>query len=447
MRSKTDFYRLFFEQLARRGFDVKRSQSSDYIADIYFKSQLVAYFSKADTVIQNPFVTVKDKLIRLINDTAQNTANKAGICRDCPYTDANEKLPNGSYKLAEYNGVTLACKEHHLFGYVFSTYRTAPDSGEMMARQIFYNKEFAGQDFAKRSGLVDERALFTEEELRVLHAGLVTGETMEDALDELTEALSEDGMQRYVVKAPVYEQPATQREKAPEPDEIIPYRWNARNIRIAVAGSQRRSGVTVTAFNLASWLAARGAEVAYIEVNQNRHLQLLLNIYEAAPDGEHYTIDGIDCYLTNEPDKAYPIDFWGFLRTANKPKKLEWREYKEVYPNLPFFLPSKATERKIIIKKDSLTILGSVFTPPFTLSQLTEKLGSARIVLQNGTRKSPITGRESPYTQEPSALRICSKKAFVVQIPLFCKRLGGSFTRMNSCHVWRPVGALMKKEH
>ena len=111
MRSKTDFYRLFFEQLTRKGFDVKRSQSSDYIADIYYKSQLVAYFSKADTVIQNPFVAVKDKVMRLINDTAQNTAAKAGICWDCPYTDANEKLPNGSYKLAEYNGVTLACKE------------------------------------------------------------------------------------------------------------------------------------------------------------------------------------------------------------------------------------------------------------------------------------------------------------------------------------------------
>ena len=203
MRSKTDFYRLFFEQLARRGFDVKRSQSSDYIADIYFKNQLVAYFSKADTVIQNPFVTVKDKLIRLINDTAQDTANKAGICRDCPYTDANEKLPNGSYKLAEYNGVTLACKEHHLFGYVFSTYRTAPDSGEMMARQIFYNKEFAGQDFAKRSGLMDERALFTEEELRVLHAGLVkmsildqdvsneARESVERILDKIEEIIPE----------------------------------------------------------------------------------------------------------------------------------------------------------------------------------------------------------------------------------------------------------------
>ena len=99
------------------------------------------------------------------------------------------------------------------------------------------------------------------------------------------------------------------------------------------------------------------------------------------------------------PVFRYPIDFWGFLRTANKPKKLEWREYKEVYPNLPIFLPPKATEQKIILKKDSLTILGAVFTPPFTLSQLAEKLGPARIVLQNGTRKSPITGRESPYTQ------------------------------------------------
>ena len=147
MRSKTDFYRLFFEQLARKGFDVKRSQSSDYIADIYYKNQLVAYFSKADTVIQNPFVAVKDKVMRLINDTAQNTAVKVGICRDCPYTDANEKLPNGSYKLAEYNGVTLACKEHHLFGYVFSTYRTAPDSGEMLARQVFLQQRVC------RSGL------------------------------------------------------------------------------------------------------------------------------------------------------------------------------------------------------------------------------------------------------------------------------------------------------
>ena len=135
---------------------------------------------------------------------------------------------------------------------------------------------------------------------------LITAETLEDAADELREALSDEGMQRYVTPAPVSSQPESQQEPTPEPEaEIIPYRWNAKNIRIAVAGAQRRSGVTVTAFNLAAWLAARGAEVAYIEVNTNRHLQLLLNVYEAAPTGEHYTIDGIDCYLTNEPDREY----------------------------------------------------------------------------------------------------------------------------------------------
>jgi len=35
------------------------------------------------------------------------------------------------------------------------------------------------------------------------------------------------------------------------------------------------------------------------------HVEVETYLYEAAPDGEHYTIDGIDCYLTNEPDKAY----------------------------------------------------------------------------------------------------------------------------------------------
>lgn len=135
---------------------------------------------------------------------------------------------------------------------------------------------------------------------------LVTAETLDEAADELKEALSDEGMQRYVSPVPVQGHPALQREPEAEPEEeVITYRWSAKNIRIAVAGAQRRSGTTVTAFNLAAWLTARGAKVAYIEVNTNRHLQILLNIYEAAPTGEHYTIDGIDCYLTNEPDRDY----------------------------------------------------------------------------------------------------------------------------------------------
>ena len=159
------------------------------------------------------------------------------------------------------------------------------------------------------------------------------------------------------------------------------------------------------------WLLVQGnGEILSDDFAQliNRNTREVLRIRPGMFGGEnmqHIGIltDGTVVIVTRRdrvgPVFRYPIDFWGFLRTANKPKKLEWREYKEVYPNLPIFLPPKATERKIILKKDSLTILGSVFTPPFTLSQLSEKLGPARIVLQNGTRKSPITGRESPYTQ------------------------------------------------
>ena len=45
------------------------------------------------------------------------------------------------------------------------------------------------------------------------------------------------------------------------------------------------------------------------------------------------------------PVFRYPTDFWGFLRTANKPRKLEpWREYRELYPHIPFFLPGKEPE-------------------------------------------------------------------------------------------------------
>ena len=41
------------------------------------------------------------------------------------------------------------------------------------------------------------------------------------------------------------------------------------------------------------------------------------------------------------PVFRYPIDFWGFLRSANKPEQLKWQEYPEIYPNLPFFLPEE----------------------------------------------------------------------------------------------------------
>lgn len=178
MRNKTDFYRIYFEQLARRGFQPRKSQSADYIADIYHKGRLIAYYSKADVIkpCSDTMLRMKEKefnkLFGQIEDISKATALKAGICTECPYTDQTEKMDNGLYKLSEYNNIILAAREHHLFGYVFSTFMMNPQN-EPENRRVFYNRDFAGQDFAVRSGLVDEKALFSETELKIIHSDLM----------------------------------------------------------------------------------------------------------------------------------------------------------------------------------------------------------------------------------------------------------------------------------
>ena len=94
----------------------------------------------------------------------------------------------------------------------------------------------------------------------------------------------------------------------PEPkptEETVKEVWKAKNIKIAVAGVQRRSGTTVTAMNLVYRLANNGASVCYVEDNTNRHLRAVLRMYEAKAVKNHYTSGGIDFYYTDDPDRDY----------------------------------------------------------------------------------------------------------------------------------------------
>jgi len=68
MRTKMDFYKSFFEQLARRGFDVKRSTSSDYLADIYYKNQLIGKYKNLNN---------EGKKVLLFSDSRQRAATLA----------------------------------------------------------------------------------------------------------------------------------------------------------------------------------------------------------------------------------------------------------------------------------------------------------------------------------------------------------------------------------
>lgn len=184
MKSKTEFYQSYFEALQKKGFTVQPSTSPDYVADIYHKDKLIAFFTKNDTIMKNPFVEVQDKLMDRVQTLAKTTAVACGICSDKPFDEeAAVKLPNNLYKINEHNGVVLACKHHSLFDYVLCTYRNDENKNPIQ-RQYFYNKDAAFESFATRSGLIDEKRLFSETDLKIIHVGLVKMRTIDSDLTQ-----------------------------------------------------------------------------------------------------------------------------------------------------------------------------------------------------------------------------------------------------------------------
>lgn len=173
MKSKNEFYKAFFEALNRLGYDIKKSTSPDYYADIYKDGQIVAFYLPNDTIEQNPFITVTDQTMDEIKDLARRTALRCGICTEKPYTEQNQKQPGGAYLLSQYGDVVLACKYHPLFDYVFRTYRLSPENSKPMQVQHHYNKAAAMEEYAVRAGLIDARKLFSETELTLIHDQLV----------------------------------------------------------------------------------------------------------------------------------------------------------------------------------------------------------------------------------------------------------------------------------
>ena len=186
MKTKVEYYKAFFEELEKKGFGVAQPSSPDYVVDIQFKGKTIAFYTKVDMIEKNPFVEVPEKQMERLWSMARATASLCGICSDQPYEEEKaEKLRNGVMKLNEHNGVILACKQHPLFGYVLSTYKQdAQNENKPIQRQYFYNREEAFESFATRSGLVDERKLFTETQLQLIHAGLVKLRTMDEELTE-----------------------------------------------------------------------------------------------------------------------------------------------------------------------------------------------------------------------------------------------------------------------
>ena len=198
-----------------------------------------------------------------------------------------------NYATAQYFVVDISCVDEQLDDFI-----VVLQSFQMMfsARIVVILSDF------------DHSDAYIERLVSISITNIITADTIEGVTDELSQCFTDDGMQKYLPQLQDVEHEQDEAVLAPaklHAIEIPKFKWNAHSIKIAVAGTQRRSGVTVTAFNLASWLTARGADVCYVEMNTTRHLNALIKLYGDQKEGEHYVINDIDCYSVNELDHDY----------------------------------------------------------------------------------------------------------------------------------------------
>ena len=106
---------------------------------------------------------------------------------------------------------------------------------------------------------------------------------------EIRECLSDQGMTRYAAK-----------ERPDRAGGQEHYRFDCKNVAVAVIGSQSRIGVTTAAVGLSAWLARVGASVCYVEAHTDGHLATLVRGYEMETEGEGWQFEGVH-YRSTRP--------------------------------------------------------------------------------------------------------------------------------------------------
>lgn len=181
---------------------------------------------------------------------------------------------------------------------------------DLIAAIHSYNTMHTAQIILIDEGLSDDNPLLHQLIMAGVH-NIVTATDIEGIRAEILDCLSEGGMRRY-------RDTTTTAANAPAANQ---YRFTARNARIAVAGSQRRSGVTTTCFNLAQWLSSHGASVCYLEASENGHLVPIMNLYQDSNNESHYTVGNIDFYPKDQLVKDYNFIVMDCGVIQNPPQK------------------------------------------------------------------------------------------------------------------------------
>lgn len=134
---------------------------------------------------------------------------------------------------------------------------------------------------------------------------IVTASEIGQIQDELNECFSDDGMQRFKLTAPA--EVAAEKGSSQFHPEQTKYKFACTNLRVAVAGSDRRVGTTITAMNLVCWINAHGGRACYVEANSNNHLAHIIHLFEPVKTGNAYRLEGNDLYMTEELSQKYNV--------------------------------------------------------------------------------------------------------------------------------------------
>ncbi|WP_342415484.1 hypothetical protein NST83_20490 [Paenibacillus sp. FSL R10-2782] len=134
---------------------------------------------------------------------------------------------------------------------------------------------------------------------------IVTTTEIGEIQAELRECFSEDGMQRF--KPDTLPQVSEVKPTTMLLEESIQYHFTCSNVKIAVAGCDRRVGVTTTAMNLVCWINAHGGKACYVEANTNNHLAHIIHLFEPEKMGNAYVLENNDFYMTRELNRNYNV--------------------------------------------------------------------------------------------------------------------------------------------
>lgn len=146
---------------------------------------------------------------------------------------------------------------------------------------------------------LSENSSFLQQLIQAGITNIASAEEIDSLREEIRECFSEQGMQRFISSAPsILEDYAL-------PPEERQYRFDCTNIRIAIAGSDRRVGVTTTAMNLMCWINHHGGSACYVEANMSKHLAHIVQLFQPEQEGNSYVIEGHDLYFTNELNRDY----------------------------------------------------------------------------------------------------------------------------------------------